>query len=155
MSYKDLVDYAEMLVNIVHKKYIDGNDLAYMPLLIGIGNYKVSITQNGIHNYQAVIDAIHNSYLRLGYKTIIDGFNKSLNKMVMTASNFDNIVLVLHYIEYELNKEDCILNQQIIASLIDNLIRNYNKYEQETHIFIEWLDRYEKFFQEKFKIKLL
>ena len=73
MTYKRLVDQAEAMVSIVHKKYLSGNMMAYPALLLGV--FRIESYPGAGHNYQAVIDAIHNCYARdntsgidIGYK---------------------------------------------------------------------------------------
>ena len=58
-AYKDLVDYAYCVVNLINRKYLDGNTTAYPVLILGIGVYKIEGVPDSGHNYQAVIDAIH------------------------------------------------------------------------------------------------
>ena len=60
--YDKLVDQAEAMVNIINKKYVAGNRMAYLALLSGVGSCRIESYPGAGHNYQAVVDAIHNCY---------------------------------------------------------------------------------------------
>ena len=62
--YEKLVDQAEAMVNIINKKYVAGNKMAYLALLSGVGSCRIESYPGAGHNYQAVVDAIHNCYAR-------------------------------------------------------------------------------------------
>jgi hypothetical protein len=63
--YTDLVRYAEHMAEILTVEYKDKKiELAYFPLLAGIGNYALRINDGAEHNYYAAIDGIHNYYAR-------------------------------------------------------------------------------------------
>ena len=58
--YDKLVDQAEAMVNIINKKYVAGNRMAYLALLSGVGSCRIESYPGAGHTYQAVVDAIHN-----------------------------------------------------------------------------------------------
>lgn len=71
MTYKRLVDQAEAIINIVHKRYLSGNKMAYPALLFGIDGFYIESYPGAGHNYQAVIDAIHNCYAKILHQELI------------------------------------------------------------------------------------
>lgn len=86
-TYEELVDYAEIIVNIVNGRYKEGNKLAYLPLLSGVGTCKVESFPGTGHNYQAIIDAIHNCYKRTQDEYIKEGYQDGLDGMKRMAVN--------------------------------------------------------------------
>ena len=56
--YDKLVDQAEAMVNIINKKYVAGNRMAYLALLSGVGSCRIESYPGAGHNYQAVVDAM-------------------------------------------------------------------------------------------------
>lgn len=50
--YDKLVDQAEAMVNIINKKYIAGNRMAYLALLSGVGSCRIESYPGAGHNYQ-------------------------------------------------------------------------------------------------------
>lgn len=88
MTYKRLVEQAEAMVNIVHKKYLSGNKMAYPALLLGV--FRIESYPGAGHNYQAVIDAIHNCYARDNTSGIDIGYKEGLKTMVHTGKIYKN-----------------------------------------------------------------
>lgn len=87
MTYERLVDQAEAMVNIIHRKYLSGNKMAYPALLLGIGNCCIESYPGAGHNYQAVIDAIHNCYARDHAVGIDIGYKEGLETMIRTGKD--------------------------------------------------------------------
>lgn len=90
MTYKRLVDQAEAMVNIVHKKYLSGNKMAYPALLLGV--FRIESYPGAGHNYQAVIDAIHNCYARDNTSGIDIGYKEGLKTMVHTGKDIQKLL---------------------------------------------------------------
>mgnify|MGYP000023593071 FL=1 len=99
MTYERLVDQAEAMVNIVHKKYLSGNKMAYPALLSGIGNFCIESYPGAGHNYQAVVDAIHNCYARDHAAGFDVGYKAGLETMRNTGKDIQNIL------DYQKKKE--------------------------------------------------
>lgn len=97
MTYKRLVDQAEAMVNIVHKKYLSGNKMAYPALLLGV--FRIESYPGSGHNYQAVIDAIHNCYVRDNTSGIDIGYKEGLKTMVHTGKDIQKLL------QYQKKKE--------------------------------------------------
>ena len=78
------VDQAEAMVNIINKKYVTGNRMAYLALLSGVGSCRIESYPGAGHNYQAVVDAIHNCYARFWWLAffvdivILSAYNENL-----------------------------------------------------------------------------
>ena len=58
-AYDDLVEEAVFFVKQIHKEYCAGKEIAYVVILSGLGDYRVAVNPDEMHNDQAVIDAIH------------------------------------------------------------------------------------------------
>lgn len=99
MTYERLVDQAEAMVSIIHKRYLSGNKMAYPALLSGIGNCCIESYRGAGHNYQAVVDAIHNCYAR-DHATGIDvGYKAGLETMRNAGKDIQKIL------DYQKKKE--------------------------------------------------
>ena len=103
--YEKLVDHAEILVNIINKKYVAGNNMAYLALLSGVGNCRVESFAGAGHNYQAVIDAIHLYYADHPKSRANEGFEKELLLLCQAAGSMRSVQLALNCIIYEIYKE--------------------------------------------------
>lgn len=158
--YEELVDYAEILVNIVNRKYLAGNQLAYLPLLSGVGNCRVESRAGAGHNYQAVIDAIHNCYrsgLSTGYD---DGFRAGIDGMIRVAGSFQALQSVVNVLFYQLKLEKegralfQIDSEAVVQKLNAKLVQNHGLYTRENSHFAEWMDRNAKYAAENFGIQI-
>ena len=58
----DFSNYVESSVENANNIYNDGNYMAYLPILSGLGVFKMEKRPGAGHNFRAVIDAIHNCY---------------------------------------------------------------------------------------------
>lgn len=94
MTYKRLVDQAEAIINIVHKRYLSGNKMAYPALLFGIDGFYIESYPGAGHNYQAVIDAIHNCYAKNTTSGIDIGYKEGLKTMVPCRKRYTKIVTI-------------------------------------------------------------
>lgn len=156
-SYEDLIDYAYILVNIVNKKYESGNELAYFPLLAGIGPFKVG----NEHNYQAVVDAINRYYSDNQNENTISAFECALYTMLRGASNLSTLELTINIIFYQFkledeNKSSFKLDRKQIVDKINNKIKvEYSDFKSNNPLFEEWLDRYNEYTMRKFGIALI
>ena len=99
MTYERLVDQAEAMVSIIHKRYLSGNKMAYPALLSGIGNCCIESYRGAGHNYQAVVDAIHNCYARDNTSGIDIGYKEGLETMTRTGKDIQKIL------DYQKKKE--------------------------------------------------
>lgn len=92
MTYEKLVDQAEAMVGIIHKRYLSGNNMAYPALLSGIGNCCIESYCGAGHNYQAVVDAIHNCYAKDHAAGIDVGYKAGLETMRHTGKDIQKII---------------------------------------------------------------
>lgn len=99
MTYERLVDQTEAMVLIIHRKYLSGNKMAYPALLLGIGNCCIESYPGAGHNYQAVVDAIHNCYARDHAARIDIGYKAGLETMTRTGKDIQKIL------DYQKKKE--------------------------------------------------
>ena len=156
-SYEDLIDYAYILVNIVNEKYESGNEIAYFPLLSGIGPFKVG----NEHNYQAVVDAINRYYSDNQNENTISAFECALYTMLKGASNLSTLELTIDIIFYQFkledeNKSSFKLDRKQIVDKINNKIKvEYSDFKSNNTLFEEWLDRNRKYAMTKFGVTLI
>lgn len=84
-AYDDLVNWAEASVNIALKHYNHGAwEAAFYPLLIGEGAWCLEShsAHDAGHNWQAVLDALHNRYKETQNFEIIAGFCGGLDYLI-------------------------------------------------------------------------
>ena len=159
-TYTKLVDHAEILVNIVHKKYIAGNNMAYFPLLTGAGNCKVAAYFSGEHNYQAVIDAIHNYCDRADVAQVKHGYQDGIDAMIRVSSKFSTLNHTIQILFYELKKENegaarfTIDTDEIVSKIKDTIHQNYDSYKKENAEFEAWLKRTDNYALEHFSLHI-
>lgn len=105
--YKDLVIYAENVLDILTKKYEEGeHKLAYFPLLAGIGSCRVESNPDAGHNYYAVIDAIHKYYTKTENKNVKSALQDSLLEMISVSNTDESMDLILNILIYQIQLED-------------------------------------------------
>ena len=83
--YKMLVTEAYDKVAIYTKRFEcerKEDSMAFLVLLTGLGVAIVSLNRDGEHNYQAVIDAIHQYYRDTHNQCVIDGYEDGIKKMI-------------------------------------------------------------------------
>ena len=122
-KYEELIEYAEILVNIIHEKYISGNKMAYFALLSGVGNCKVSNSSDGVHNYQAVVDAIHNYCKRDDFIQIKQGYQEGIDAMIRVSNHFPTLQNLINILFYELKKvSDFIIDNNLYEELYISIL---------------------------------
>jgi|UniRef100_UPI003FED9B88 hypothetical protein len=158
--YDKLVDQAEAMVNIINKKYIAGNRMAYLALLSGVGSCRIESYPGAGHNYQAVVDAIHNCYARDNTSGIDTGYRDGLYAMIHVAGSFPALQTLMNILFYQLKKEKegkaqfKIDIQEVIDKVNMLISENCASYEKENLSFGSWLERNSKFAYENYGIKL-
>ena len=159
-GYEELVEHAEILVNIIHKKYITGNKMAYFALFSGIGNCKVENSSIGVHNYQAVIDAIHNYCSSADIVQIKQGYQDGIDAMIRVSTHFSTLQDLIHILFYELKKEQeedtkIKIDADAIVSKINKKIhQNYDEYKKENAGFEVWLEQNCKYALDNFSLSI-
>ena len=161
--YKDLVDYAYSLVNIVNKGYVEeGERLYYTFLLLGIGNYLVESRPGNGHNYQAIVDAIHlyntdhpDLKTNKGFEA---GILDLINNLVKGAP-FRMAQIAMNCISYELKKEkdgsnsfklDC---KKLLNELNKSIQKNYDQIKKKYVDIDKWLRENSAFLEENYGYK--
>ena len=158
--YEKLVDQAEAMVNIINKKYVAGNRMAYLALLSGVGSYRIESYPGAGHNYQAVVDAIHNCYARDNKSKIDAGYRDGIYAMINVASNFRVLQTLMNILFYQLKKEkegkaQFKMDIKEVMNKVNLLIsENCLSYEKENSSFDSWLERNKIFAYENYGIKL-
>ena len=108
-EYEELVEDTEELVRIIHKKYMTGEkgcNVAYLPMLSGIGPCKVEMRPGAGHNYYAVVDAIHNCYKKDPDGGYDRGFADGIEALTRVSSaKVGSLDLLLNIIFYQVKKE--------------------------------------------------
>ena len=163
-EYEELVEDTEELVRIIHKKYMTGEkgcNVAYLPMLSGIGPCKVEMRPGAGHNYYAVVDAIHNCYKKdpdggydRGFADGIEALTRVSSAKVASLANLFNIIF------YQLDKEKegtAEFNVDIdeIMARVNKLIEdNKEVYRQDYASFDHWYERCQKIAREKYGLEL-
>ncbi|SFI09541.1 hypothetical protein SAMN04487830_12212 [Pseudobutyrivibrio sp. OR37] len=163
-QYEELVEDTEELVRIIHKKYMTGEkgcNVAYLPMLSGIGPCKVEMRPGAGHNYYAVVDAIHNCYKNdpdggydRGFADGIEALTRVSSAKVASLANLFNIIF------YQLDKEKegtAEFNVDIdeIMARVNKLIEdNKEVYRQDYASFDHWYERCQKIAREKYGLEL-
>ena len=163
-EYEELVEDTEELVRIIHKKYMTGAkgcDVAYLPMLSGIGPCKVEMRPGAGHNFYAVVDAIHNCYKKdpdggydRGFADGIEALTKVSSAKVASLANLFNIIF------YQLDKEkegtaEFKVDIDEIMARVNKLIEdNKEVYRQDYASFDHWYDRCQKIAREKYGLEL-
>ena len=76
--YANLVERVEKSVERVHKRYMQGDTVAYLDLIFGIGLEDVGYTPSAGPNVYAIADAIHNCHRKNPTAGIDEAYRKSL-----------------------------------------------------------------------------
>lgn len=160
--YKDLVDYAYSLVNIINKKYLRGIMKAYPLFLLGIGSYRVESRPGNGHNYQAIIDAMHLYNTDYPDSKVDEGFEAGILDLINSVARgagFGITQLVINCINYELKKEkegsnsfklDC---KKLLDELNKAIQKNYDQIKEEYVHIDKWLIDNSTFIEENYGYK--
>lgn len=155
--YDDLVRYAyklvEILVNDDIKELKESMDpttimaritMQMFLLLEGIGPHRVEHNGSG-HNYQAVMDAIHDYYRVNKVEIIPPNFFDALLLFCDTSKSFENVQSTFDFISYQLYKEkECSATFQVdCAAVLDKLYQticeNHDALVAEMPNFDSWI----------------
>ena len=103
-TYKEDLDLAYKIVALAAQRYDEGNPFTYVSLLYGIGFIRIGELDE-VHNYWAVIDAMHMYKKDNPTKQVKEAFQVALSyaiKMVAAPQAVDSLFNIY---EYELIKE--------------------------------------------------
>ena len=160
-TYDELVTYTEGMMKIVNKKYVEGNYMAYLPILSGIAQYKIESRPGAGHNYYAVVDAIHNCYARKTESGFDAGFKDGIRALIrVSTAKVGSLDMLLNIVFYQLDKEKngtAEFNIDIDETMdsINKLIReNMSNYEADNIRFKPWLEKIQKYALEKYGLEL-
>ena len=163
-AYRDLVDYAYSLVNIVNERYLEGGNTIYKYLVLGIGNYLVEGRPGSGHNYQAIIDAIHEYNTDHPEAKADKGLEEGMLDLIHSVGNgalFRLAQKVMICVQYELKKEkegsnSFELNYKLVLSELNKAVqKEYNRIKKEYEDIDNWIKDNNTFLQENYGISLL
>ena len=163
-AYRDLVDYAYSIVNIVNKRYLEGSKKAYTMLLLGIGNYLVEGRPGSGHNYQAIVDAVHEYNRDHPESKAGKGLEEGMLDLIDSVGNgalFGLAQNVMLCVQYELKKEkegsnSFELNYKLVLSELNKAVqKEYNRIKKEYEDIDNWIKDNNTFLQENYGISLL
>ena len=159
-----LVEHAERIVRIINDKYLSGEDgcnVAYLPLLSGIGPCKMEMRPGAGHNFRTVVDAIHNCYKNNPDGGYDRGFADGIEALTRVSSaKVGSLELLLNIIFYQVKKEKegtAEFNVDIdeIMARVNKLIEdNKEVYRQDYDSFDHWYERCQKIAREKYGLEL-
>ena len=148
--YDELVREAKFGVKLIHKEYCSGKEIAYVVILSGLGDYRVAVNPDEIHNFHAVIDAIHQYYAETGDQRVIDGYQMGIYTLIRVAGNVRTLDTLLSLLFYELKQErngkaSFTIDIEEIFPKINNMIaERYDNYKKESPRFEPWFSRYQQ-----------
>lgn len=155
-TYKDLVDYAYSLVNIINRNYLNGKTTAYPVLLFGIGNCLVEGVPGSGHNYQAVIDAVHLFWIDFPDSRANVGLQEGILDIISDTADIKTVQLVFNCITYEMKKEQeksntfCLDCQKLLVELRRKIDKNYKDIKNEYPNIDSWLEDSALYVKENF-----
>ena len=158
--YDRLVRRAKFLVKNIHKEYCAGKDIAYMMVLSGLGSWRVAVNPDEIHNFHAVIDAIHQYYAETGDQRVIDGYQMGIFTLIRVAGNIRTLDELLGVLFYEIKKEwdgeACFVldTEEIVQKLNSMIAERYDTYKKESPRFEDWFSRQQTFAMENYGLVL-
>ena len=158
--YDELVRSAKFGVKLIHKEYCSGKEIAYVVILSGLGDYRVAVNPDEIHNFHAVIDAIHQYYAETGDQRVIDGYHMGIYTLIRVAGNVGTLDTLLSLLFYELKKErngeaSFTINIEDIFRKMNSMIaERYDTYKKESPRFEEWFSRQQTFAMEHYGLVL-
>ena len=158
--YDELVRSAKFGVKLIHKEYCAGKEIAYVVILSGLGDYRVAVNPDEIHNFHAVIDAIHQYYAETGDQRVIDGYQMGIYTLIRVAGNVRTLDTLLSLLFYELKQErhgkaNFTIDIEEIFPKINNMIaERYDTYKKESPMFEDWFSRQQTFAMEHYGLVL-
>ena len=159
-AYDDLVEEAIFFVKQIHKEYCAGKEIAYVVILSGLGDYRVAVNPDEIHNFHAVIDAIHQYYAETGDQRVIDGYQMGIYTLIRVAGNVRTLDTLLSLLFYELKQERngeasfTINIEEIFRKTNSMIAERYDTYKKESPRFEPWFSRYQQSALEEYGLVL-
>ena len=158
--YDELVRSATFGVKLIHKEYCAGKEIAYVVILSGLGDYRVAVNPDEMHNDQAVIDAIHQYYAETDDQRVIDGYKMGIFTLIRVAGNIRTLDSLLNILFYQLEKEQegnaCFIldTEEIVQKLNSMIAERYDVYKKENPFFDTWFSRQQTFAMEHYGLIL-
>ena len=159
-AYDDLVEEAIFFVKQIHKEYCAGKEIAYVVILSGLGDYRVAVNPDEMHNVHAVIDAIHQYYAETDDQRVIDGYKMGIFTLIRVAGNIRTLDELLGVLFYEIKKEwdgeACFVldTEEIVQKLNSMIAERYDTYKKESPRFEDWFSRQQTFAMEHYGLVL-
>ena len=148
--YDELVREAKFGVKLIHKEYCSGKEIAYVVILSGLGDYRVAVNPDEMHNVHAVIDAIHQYYAETDDQRVIDGYKMGIFTLIRVAGNIRTLDSILNILFYQLEKEQegnasfILDTEEIVQKLNSMIAERYDTYKKENPFFEPWFSRYQQ-----------
>ena len=158
--YDELVRSAKFGVKLIHKEYCSGKEIAYVVILSGLGDYRVAVNPDEMHNVHAVIDAIHQYYAETGDQRVIDGYKMGIFTLIRVAGNIRTLDSILNILFYQLEKEQegnasfILDTEEIVQKLNSMIAERYDTYKKESPRFEDWFSRQQTFAMENYGLVL-
>lgn len=148
MDRQSIDTLAYRFAEITQGLYEQGNAMAYVALLMGIGALKLETSPGTGHNFVAVIDGIHDFQAKNRSRNVAEGYEQGLRRLVTLVIAQNAAVNVVNIVAYELKYErDHRLSfrldmDAIIDSLSETLSANRERILQSGGIpqFDEWMN---------------
>ena len=160
-AYEQLVYDAECIVNNVSQDFLEGNDMAYLAFMKGMGYLKVESFEGAGHNFYAVLDAIHNKYREDNKCRADEGVHTALLTLINIARNTEVFQMVTDYLFYQLDKEKDgtasfkMNTSEIIGKLKQCISERKDEILQKDPAFGPWLERANKVSTEDYGFSLI
>ena len=154
-----LVRHAMVLVDISNEEYKKDKKAAYVPLLAGMGAYRVEKNGGG-HNFYAVLDAIHKYYVKKPGCGCEQGFADGLAVMIGGAAKPEALQLVLNYLFYQWKLEKAgnaafvLDSEALVSSLNETIRKNAASYRAQNSSFDGWFARNRAFAKEHYGVEI-
>ena len=105
-KHYELLNSAMIMVDCAVNAYLDGNDMAFFCMIIGIGKYDLESFPGAGHNYYIILEAIYKYYKENPDKKVDSMLFHTLMKCIDTMSAPEALSLVCDYIVAQVKNEN-------------------------------------------------
>ena len=148
--YDEPVRSAKFGVKLIHQEYCSGKEIAYVVILSGLGDYRVAVNPDEMHNVHAVIDAIHQYYAETDDARVIEGYQAGIYELIEVSGHmkmFSNLLRILFYELYKEHRGEASFTldmEEIFRQLNSMILERYHNFEKEDPFFEPWFSRYQQ-----------
>ena len=160
-AYFEFPKHVERSVENANNIYKGGNYMAYLPILSGLGVFKMESRPGAGHDFYEVVDAIHNCYRKNPQGGYDKGYVEGIHALIrVSSSKVGSLEMLLSILFYQLDKEKdgtaaFKIDIDEIMVLVNKLIKdNKDTYRKDYAMFDSWLERYKKSALEKYSLVL-